>query len=386
MRRTIFALVLCVSAWGQNQVDLPSQSKNVDFSNAPETRPVKTGTTLPTSCRVGDVYFKTDAVPGANLYGCTATNTWLQEIGAAITGTSFQAVIADGKVSNTSAVVTIPGAVYRGDNSITVVGSIGTAQANAGSLATGAQVWVEFDPVSKVRYLTSNAAVTQANLTLGNLTLGNATAGGFTAGRIPIATCLGGATADAWTSCTDVRTPFSDQDLAAGPGITIGPADSSGTRQISAAVPNPQVYRSLVNGTASCPSTTTTIASYQFPAAANVGVGDSFEVSVWFQKTGASTPAISVTVDGAASTTSSLVMSSALYSVQVRGLVLAPSSVVYSITAKTDAGLSPLNGASVSGSAISSTPLVEFRASGCSGTDTIQVLGAIVTLSKGANL
>jgi hypothetical protein len=30
--------------------------------------------------------------------------------------------------------------------------------------------------------------------------------------------------------------------------------------------------------------------------------------------------------------------------------------------------------------------VVAFLASGCSGTDTIQMLGAVVTLSKGANL
>jgi len=386
MRRTIFALVFCIRVWGQSQVDLSTQSKDVDFSAAPETRPVKTGTVFPTTCRTGDIFFLTPAVPGANLYGCTATNAWTMLIGAGTTGSSFQSVFGDAKVSNTSTTVYIPGAIYRNDSVISVVSSIGTAQANSGSLTTGAQVWIEFDPVSQTRYLVSNAEVNQANLTLSNLTLGSGTAGGFTSQRIPIATCLGGAAADTWTSCTDVRTPFSSQNLSAGPGITIAAADSSGTRQISGTVPNPQVYRTLVNGTASCPATATTIGSYQFPAAANVGVGDSFEIAVWFQKTGASTPAVSVTVDGGPTATSSLVMSSALYSVQVRGLVLASSSVVYSIAAKTDAGLSPLNAASVSGSAISATPLVAFVASGCSGTDTIQVLGAVVTLSKGASL
>jgi len=67
--------------WGQTQVDLRTQSKNVDFSSAAETRPVKTGTILPATCAIGDVYFKSDVTAGLNLYGCTANNTWMQQIG-----------------------------------------------------------------------------------------------------------------------------------------------------------------------------------------------------------------------------------------------------------------------------------------------------------------
>lgn len=63
-------------AKAQTQVDLRSQSKSVDFSNAPTTKPVRTGTSLPSSCGVGALFFRTDATPGGNLYGCTSTNTW----------------------------------------------------------------------------------------------------------------------------------------------------------------------------------------------------------------------------------------------------------------------------------------------------------------------
>jgi len=37
------------------------------------------GTSPPGTCTVGDMYFKTDATPGQNLYYCTATNTWTQQ-------------------------------------------------------------------------------------------------------------------------------------------------------------------------------------------------------------------------------------------------------------------------------------------------------------------
>lgn len=65
-------------AKAQTKVDLRSQSKSVDFSGAPFTRPVKTGAFLPSNCAVGELFFRIDASPGGNLYGCTAANTWSQ--------------------------------------------------------------------------------------------------------------------------------------------------------------------------------------------------------------------------------------------------------------------------------------------------------------------
>jgi len=40
------------------------------------TAPVKAATSLPATCAIGDLFFKTDATAGQNMYGCTATNTW----------------------------------------------------------------------------------------------------------------------------------------------------------------------------------------------------------------------------------------------------------------------------------------------------------------------
>jgi hypothetical protein len=61
---------------GQTAIDLKSQSRQVDFGGAPATRVSKTGTSLPPVCEVGQSFFKSDAAPGLNLYGCTATNVW----------------------------------------------------------------------------------------------------------------------------------------------------------------------------------------------------------------------------------------------------------------------------------------------------------------------
>ena len=54
----------------------------LDASTATRTRPWKTGTTLPATCSLGDVFFKTDAPAGQNIYACTAVNTWTLQAGS----------------------------------------------------------------------------------------------------------------------------------------------------------------------------------------------------------------------------------------------------------------------------------------------------------------
>ena len=61
----------------QTAIDMRTQSKNIDFSGALSTRPVKTGAALPPVCSQGDLFFKTTAPAGQNLYGCAAANTWV---------------------------------------------------------------------------------------------------------------------------------------------------------------------------------------------------------------------------------------------------------------------------------------------------------------------
>jgi hypothetical protein len=357
---------------------------------------MKTGTALPGTCNVGDEFFNTAATAGSNVYGCTSSNVWTQLSGAGGGGvgfSAFQPFITDAQVSSTSTLVTIPGAIFRDNNTVTALSPPATIQANAGSLAAGSQVWIEFDPVTKTRFLVSNGNVTQSNLTLANISAGASNAGGFTSGRIPIASCGGGTTADNWTTCSDARTPFATQGFTAGSGINIGAPDTAGNQQISATGTNsnPAMYKSLINGTASCPSTETTLSNYQFPSAASVSAGDSVDIMVWFQKTGSSTPAIFVRVDGTyandPANLGNLSMGSAIYALHARGIVLSSSSIVYNFEVHRDAGGVIEAGSSLfTGATITSTPLVEFRASGCTGTDTVRVLGAVISLYKAASL
>lgn len=58
-----------------------------DFSGAASTSPNKKGlaAAIPATCTVGDTYFATDATAGANIYGCTASNTWTPPSGGSVT-------------------------------------------------------------------------------------------------------------------------------------------------------------------------------------------------------------------------------------------------------------------------------------------------------------
>jgi len=51
---------------------------NWDASGAATTKPLKAGTAIPAACGLGEMFFKTDATAGANVFLCTGTNTWTQ--------------------------------------------------------------------------------------------------------------------------------------------------------------------------------------------------------------------------------------------------------------------------------------------------------------------
>src|SRR6266542_2017294 len=71
MAFSCFSLVVA-----QTKVDLRTQAKSVDFSGASSTKPIQTGTALPASCTVGQIFFLTGTTAGLNIHSCTATNVW----------------------------------------------------------------------------------------------------------------------------------------------------------------------------------------------------------------------------------------------------------------------------------------------------------------------
>jgi hypothetical protein len=87
MEKTIKrTLVLALSAgWlltGQTTINGGRQiSGPWDASGALSTKPARSGTILPSTCSVGEQFFKTDATAGQNLHFCTAVNVWTQMSG-----------------------------------------------------------------------------------------------------------------------------------------------------------------------------------------------------------------------------------------------------------------------------------------------------------------
>jgi hypothetical protein len=92
-----------ISASAQTQVDLRTQAKNVDFTGAPFTQPVKTGVSLPATCSVGELFFLTSAAAGSNLYACVTANTWALEGGGG-GGSGAMTVQLDGTLVGTRSI------------------------------------------------------------------------------------------------------------------------------------------------------------------------------------------------------------------------------------------------------------------------------------------
>lgn len=70
----------------QTQVDLRTQSKSVDFSNANATRPMSAGNSLPATCVASQMFFLLTAPPGANVYACVSANQWAAQGGGGTLG------------------------------------------------------------------------------------------------------------------------------------------------------------------------------------------------------------------------------------------------------------------------------------------------------------
>ena len=85
---SLFA-VLAAIATGQTQVDLRTQSKSVDFTSAPSTKPFAAGPALPATCGVGQMFFLTSAPIAQNVYGCSTANTWTLQSGGPTSPTTI---------------------------------------------------------------------------------------------------------------------------------------------------------------------------------------------------------------------------------------------------------------------------------------------------------
>ncbi len=211
--RLLVSMLLTVAAlFAQTQVDLRTQGKSVDFSAVSSTRPVKTGTALPASCAVGELFFKSNAAAGQNLYACHAQNSW--SLTAATTQArqlvDFSAVRLNGTSLQIggSCVTTAPCNVRLGNTTY--------------SIASPAQVTLQNGTGVALVYISASGTVTVGhNVTLscdsGCQALAGVTA--FPADSIPLATWT--ATSGQWDvgGLVDRRSFQSTKNLVAGVGL-----------------------------------------------------------------------------------------------------------------------------------------------------------------------
>lgn len=81
LRHVVAGVLLASSLPGQTAVNLQTQSKSVDFTAAPYTRPIKTGSALPSSCQQGDTFLNISAPAGSNLFTCIGS-AWVEQAGS----------------------------------------------------------------------------------------------------------------------------------------------------------------------------------------------------------------------------------------------------------------------------------------------------------------
>lgn len=205
----------------QTQVDLRTQTKSVDFSAATSTRPLKTGTALPGTCTAGDMFFKTDATAGQNLYGCTATNTWSQQAGGTSSGggtgggaTSFSQ-LTDFQVLKTGSAALSVGAAC--STSAPCNARFGNS---VFSITGGATITLANGTGTAYIYLTASGVLTvghNVSLTCSNCAAQTGVVS-FPADSLPIATWV--ANAGAWdANGFDFRSGISTKNVSAGTGL-----------------------------------------------------------------------------------------------------------------------------------------------------------------------
>jgi hypothetical protein len=70
----IWCATLLLPAAGQTLLDLSTQVK-------PSTKPVKTGSALPSTCNAGDLFLLVGGPPGNNIFACLTPGAWTPQTG-----------------------------------------------------------------------------------------------------------------------------------------------------------------------------------------------------------------------------------------------------------------------------------------------------------------
>jgi hypothetical protein len=231
----LLALLGATSCFGQTLVDLRTQSKSIDFSALPSTRPVQVGTTLPATCQVGQLFFNSASPSGANLYGCSAPNIWTVESGgnsggSGASGAGMASQLGDLQAIRTSATVLTIGANCSASTPCNVRfgGLVYSITAGATATVSGTGSGMLYVYVSNTGMLTVGNNVTVAC----NGCAAQSNIVSFPPDSVPIATWTVSNGQLDQTGGQDFRAIMSTKNLTAGAGVIV--TDTNGTAMVSA--------------------------------------------------------------------------------------------------------------------------------------------------------
>lgn len=141
-----------------------------DASGAASTSPMKVGTSIPGTCIVGDLYFKSDATAGQNVYQCAATNTFTQQLnsgaGGATTALDNLASVSvnTSLLAQTGVDLGSAAAAFR-NLFLWGTGTFGTTSIKITGVPTGARVWTVPDSTDTFVGLAATQTLTNKTLT-----------------------------------------------------------------------------------------------------------------------------------------------------------------------------------------------------------------------------
>jgi hypothetical protein len=379
------ALSMAIAA-AQTQIDLRTQSKDVDFSGAVSTRPVKLGTALPGVCAPGELFFKSNAPAGQNLYGCSSTNTWtLQSSGTGGGGGGTPPNIQPGSVGGINITSTVDTTFLDLDAAF-VLTAIGD-NAPTGNMTPGGGQW-DLTGVSefKPRNGTSDPATcapgelfvnTSTTPVLKLCTAANVwTAAGGSGGGGTLPTTTKGDLI-AHDATTNVRVPVG----ADGQVLGADSSQAAGVRYL----PVTRVLRTARSAT-TCTSGSGSVFSYTIPASL-LTTGDVVRVhGLWEHTGGSSSPRVQYLVGGTPMGTN-FTLSGTFGQFEYLVFVTGATSQAFSLQYWRDntALASAADSTSLTAN-VASPVTLDFQQDSCSGGDTVRLSLVAIEVIKNANI
>ncbi len=165
-------LTLLSNGYGQTQINLATQGRNVDFTSAPYTKPIRSGTSLPATCSANEFFLNTSAAAGQNLFACIVNSWTLMAAPSGLSDPGANGFVKRTGPNSTAAVPAPSGTVVGTTDTQTLTGkSIDSSEINSGVLTAARMPAFTGDVMSPSG--STNTALATVNQTPG--TFGDAT-------------------------------------------------------------------------------------------------------------------------------------------------------------------------------------------------------------------